>query len=315
MTWVATAVVGSAVVGAGASAYGANKASKGQKSAADAATAEQARQYDLARNDQAPWREAGSNALARLTNYATSFGKMPTAEEVMAMPGYQFGLQTGRDALEGSAAAGGGLYSGAAAKALTKFGTDYGTTKYGEFFNMRRLNEDDIWNRDASLAGIGQKATNQLAQLGSNYANNVGNIGMSAANAQGANAIAQSNAWGNAANQVGSYFTQNNGWWNQANPYTTPNAAGAYSNPAGETYNYRGANLDNSLRGGMADGGEVRKEPKIGSRTPLRSGGTGGGLSKNALMLIVSPDQAPAMVPRRGRPSCQPAPAAAGDLG
>lgn len=57
----------------GGSAYAANQASKGQKASAaagqaatDYATAEQRRQYDLSRADNAPWLQTGQGALGQL---------------------------------------------------------------------------------------------------------------------------------------------------------------------------------------------------------------------------------------------------------
>ena len=76
-------------------------------------------------------------------------------------PGYQFGLDEGTKAVQASAAARGGLNSGATLKSLQKFGTDYadqqGFTPYA--------------NRLASLAGVAQTATNQIGNYGTNYAN------------------------------------------------------------------------------------------------------------------------------------------------
>lgn len=74
------ALIGSAVVGAGASVYGsskankaANKAADANKAAADASTAEASRQYDQTRADYAPWRTAGQGALSQLmTQYGIS---------------------------------------------------------------------------------------------------------------------------------------------------------------------------------------------------------------------------------------------------
>src|SRR3546814_11709615 len=65
---VAAAVIGSAVVGAGASAVAGSKAAKAQKKGVDQSVAEQRRQYDQTRADYALWRAAGESALARLTN-------------------------------------------------------------------------------------------------------------------------------------------------------------------------------------------------------------------------------------------------------
>lgn len=62
MSAIATAVVGSAVVGA----YSANKASKAQQSAANSANETQLEMYYQSRDDQEPWRNVGENSLNRL---------------------------------------------------------------------------------------------------------------------------------------------------------------------------------------------------------------------------------------------------------
>jgi len=117
-----------------------------------------------------------------------------------ATPGYQFGLDEGKKAVEASAAARGGLNSGATLKALTKFGTNYadqqGFTPYA--------------NRLAALAGVGQTATNQVGQYGTNYANQTGNNLINAGNARAGGIYGSANSWANGASQVagaaGQYF-------------------------------------------------------------------------------------------------------------
>lgn len=61
--WLPAAIIGSAVLGAGASARAGSKAAKATGQAADAATAEQRRQFDLSRQDMAPWMQSGRQAL------------------------------------------------------------------------------------------------------------------------------------------------------------------------------------------------------------------------------------------------------------
>lgn len=70
---IETAIIGSAIAGAGASVFGASKASKAAKTsaeatkvAADQSTQEAARQYDQTRQDYAPWREVGQGALQQI---------------------------------------------------------------------------------------------------------------------------------------------------------------------------------------------------------------------------------------------------------
>jgi hypothetical protein len=206
MSWIAAATLTSAAIGANAS----SKASKGQQKSADAATAEQARQFDLTREDQAPYQEAGVNALQRLTGFVD-----PSMEhyDVMNEPGYQFGLEQGMDGIQNTAAARGGLYSGATLKGLSRYANDYASTKYNDAWNRMQSDAGNRWGRMSALAGIGQSATNQVGAAGANYANAMGNIGMSNANAQGAAGMQRANIWGNALGQLGSMAGRNGGSW------------------------------------------------------------------------------------------------------
>jgi hypothetical protein len=225
MSWVAAAVVGSAAIGS----YTSGKAARGQQRSADAATAEQARQFDLAREDQAPYREAGVEALQSLRDW-----QEPSMRDidVLGEPGYMFGLTQGRNALEGSAAARGGLYSGNTLKALTQFGNDYATTKYGDAWNRMQTSSGNRWNRLASLAGVGQTANQQSAQAGQNYANAVGSIAMSNANAQGAAGMQRGQLWNNALQGVVSVGNRNN-WWQAPAPSGVGDATQIPMQPGG----------------------------------------------------------------------------------
>ncbi len=197
MSWVAAAVVGSAVIGSSAASSAAGK----QAGAAKDANALQKYQYDTTREDQAPYREAGYDALKQLTAFQEPSMR---GVDVMSEPGYQFGLQEGLNNVQNTAAARGGLYSGNALKALTQYGNDYATTKYGDAWNRMQTQSGNRWNRLAGLAGIGQTANQQVQSAGANYANAAGNNMMGAANAQGAAGMARGDIWGNALGQIGS---------------------------------------------------------------------------------------------------------------
>jgi hypothetical protein len=110
--WVAGATVVSSLVGART----AKKAGETQAAAADRAAELQQQQYEQTRADQAPYREAGYNALANLQSTA---GNVPAAfkfgaGDYQADPGYAFRLAEGQKALDRQAAARGGLISGGA---------------------------------------------------------------------------------------------------------------------------------------------------------------------------------------------------------
>lgn len=85
MSWVATAVVGGAVIGGATSLIGADKAADASKDATALSVAEQRRQYDQSRADFAPYREVGSGAL---TSLADIYGvARPSIDAQLPRPG------------------------------------------------------------------------------------------------------------------------------------------------------------------------------------------------------------------------------------
>ncbi len=227
---VAAAVVGAAVVGAAATTAASNKATKSQTNAVNSANAVSQDQYNQTREDQAPYRALASEVgLPGIRNFLSTNNNQITAAQVMADPGYQFGLAQGNKNIQGSAAARGGLYSGATQKALSRFGSDYATSRFNDTYNRMETGRTNQFNRLATAAGIGQTANNQVAGAGQNYANNVSGNLIGAGNAQGASSIAQGNAWGNALNQGVSSYNQ----YQNANPYASMGFNG--SNGAGFT--------------------------------------------------------------------------------
>jgi hypothetical protein len=195
----ATAILGSAVLGAAAS----RSASKTQAGAAQQAADVQRSQFEQTREDQAPYRQAGYNALAELQRTA---GNVPGAfkfgaGDYQADPGYAFRLSEGQKALDRQAAARGGLISGGALKAATRFGQDMGSQEYQSAYNRALTGyntdvarENQLYNRQAALAGIGQTSTNLVGQAGQNYATNVGNLMTSGAAANAAGQVGMANA-------------------------------------------------------------------------------------------------------------------------
>jgi hypothetical protein len=218
----ATAIIGSAVLGAAASrsasktqSSAAAQAADVQKSIADQQVELQREQYRQLREDQTPYRQAGYNALAEMQRTA---GNVPGAfkfgaGDYQADPGYAFRLSEGQKALDRQAAARGGLISGGALRAAQRYGQEMGSQEFGNAYNRALTgyntgvaSENQLYNRQAALSGIGQTATNLVGQAGQNYATgaggalgtygtNVGNLmtGAGAANAAGqvgmANAI------------------------------------------------------------------------------------------------------------------------------
>src|SRR5215472_4244769 len=111
----------------------------------------------------------------------------PTGATEQNDPGYQFRISQGLQALQNSAAARGGLLSGNTAQAIEQYAQDYASNEYqnvynrslGQYqqaYNIFQQNQANQFNRLASLAGVGQTATGQLASAGTAAAGNVGNI-------------------------------------------------------------------------------------------------------------------------------------------
>ena len=95
MSWVATAIIGSAVVGAGAGIYSSSKSSSAVKDASKDATSAELAMFQQSREDQAPWLEEGRNALTSLMG---GYGmEKPTREaienELLAEAGYDTNYQ------------------------------------------------------------------------------------------------------------------------------------------------------------------------------------------------------------------------------
>ena len=215
--------LGAAGISSLTSLYGASQIGKAATTAAnigsgaaDRATQLQREQYDQTRADLAPYRTAGTNALARLTagtapggEFTKSFGMSDFEQD----PGYGFRMSEGLKALDRTAAARGNLLSGSTLKGAQRYGQDLGSQEYERAFARAQTNRNNILGPIQSLAGVGQTSTNQGITAGNNYATNVGNLGMSAAgdqaNAGLAAAQANRSAYGTIGNAFSNYLNPN----------------------------------------------------------------------------------------------------------
>ena len=182
-------------------------------------------------------------------------------EKFQQDPGYAFRMSEGLKALDRTAAARGGLISGGALKAASRYGQDMASQEYQNAFNRYnqnrtynsglfntnrayqtgQYNQNRNFNTDlyqtnrtnalaplGSLMSSGQNAANNTGAAGQNYASNASSTYQQAGNAgaAGINAAGQSNA----AGQMG-----------------VANSLGNAVNTAASSYNQ--ANLLNALRG------------------------------------------------------------------
>lgn len=202
---------GASLLGGAMGADAAENAAHDQSQATKASIAEQRRQFDLARADQAPFLQTGQNATVKLRDLLTGNGsllKSFSPSDLTNDPGYQFGLTEGTKGIENAARSRGLFMAPATVKELLRYNQDYAGTKYGDAFNRDLTNRTTTYNMLSGAAGGGQVAANTLANTGQASASNIGNLMTSGANARGAAGIAGANAYGNAFNSIGNNAVQ-----------------------------------------------------------------------------------------------------------
>lgn len=211
MTFVVAAVVGGTI-----GAYGANRAADTQAGAArDAANiqAQSAREaqalqrqmFDIQREGQEPFRQAGLTGQNRLMEYLGLGGNAGAAgygrygrdfgmSDFQADPGYAFRLGEGQKALERSAAARGGLISGGALKAATRYGQDMGSQEYQNAYNRYQTNRTNQLQPLGNLMSMGQSAASNQGAAAGQYGANAGNMITAAGNAMAGGITGAGNA-------------------------------------------------------------------------------------------------------------------------
>ena len=207
---VAAAMVGAAAVGAAGSAYASKKSSSAaqtQAASADRASRIQQENFEQTRKDLMPYKQAGDTSLSQLMGQMTPdgyFNQTYTGQDIYSDPSYQFRLQQGQDAIQSSAAARGGLLSGATLKALQNYGQESASQEYGNAYNRFNADQTNRYNRLSNLVGIGQNAAAQVGNAGAQTAQAVANNTMAGANSIAAGQVGSANAWSNTANDLGS---------------------------------------------------------------------------------------------------------------
>ena len=154
-----------------------NRAVDAQVNAGREANALNERMFNQIRTDNLPALEARNAGLSGYRNLLQNPG------QIVNDPGYKFGFDQGVAGYDNSGAARGMRLSGGQAKALTRFGQDYGQTKFNESLN-----------RYGNLAGLGGAGSQTIAGAGQNYANTAGQNITGIGNAQASGYIGGANA-------------------------------------------------------------------------------------------------------------------------
>ena len=200
MAWMAAATIGAGLLGA----RSANKAADVQAQATQAAQDAQERMFNKQIELQEPFRQAGIGALNKLIPLSdyTKFGP----EQFQQDPGYAFRLSEGMKALDRTAAARGGLLSGATLKGAQRYGQDLGSQEYMNAFNRYQTERNAQLNPLQSLAGVGQTATGALTNAYGAYGAQTGQNLQDVASARASGYLGGQNALTSALGQAGQMY-------------------------------------------------------------------------------------------------------------
>jgi len=235
---IAAVTVGSSLIGSSASRSAAASQERAAQQASDTQRAIFERQVEL----QEPFRQAGlagQNRLLQLLGLgedktAPGYGKYATAEFGMdkftADPGYAFRMSEGMKALERSAAARGGLLSGATLKGTQRYGQDLASQEYQNAFNRYQAERAGTLNPYQALAGTAQTSANVLTGAAGNLGQQLGSNIIGAGNAQAAGQIGAANAIVGGLGQ-GINFYQNQQLMNRLMPQQMAGPSAGYYGP------------------------------------------------------------------------------------
>jgi hypothetical protein len=214
MSGVATAIAGSAVVGAVGSSMAASK----QASAARNAQAIQQQQQQQNMQLQQPYNQAGQGALKQLQymegldpslkgtgmdESAGGYGSLNapfTAQTFQQMsPAYNFVKQQGGQGVLNQAAGTSGALSGSAMKDLMSFNSGLANESFNNAFNQYTTQQTNTFNRLNSMVGTGQNAAAGVGGQNTQLAGNAGQAATNIGNAQAGGIMGVSSALGQGA--------------------------------------------------------------------------------------------------------------------
>jgi hypothetical protein len=245
MTWVATAVVGSAVVGGVVASDASRRAGNIQADATQAAQDAQERMYERQVSLNEPFRLAGVASQNRLMEllgikspttpaggtpsefsvdpnspdfgkYARDFG----AADFETDPGYAFRLSEGMKALDRTAAARGGLLSGATLKGAQRYNQGMASDEYQRAYERYNTNRANQLNPLMGYAtGPGMSATAASSNAAQNFGTQTGQNLQDVGTARASGYLGSGNALSGALTTAGNAYLYNNRTNALANSY------------------------------------------------------------------------------------------------
>ena len=305
---MATALIGAGIAGLGSllgglfGNSGARKISAADENAAAIeasaganAQANTQKQLQVGQSELAPYVAAGSPAFSTLGSLmqegaagtgplASWTGEAPTEQSiisgVLGNPAYNFQLQQGRNALENSAAARGGLLSTGTGQQLEQFGQGVASSNYEQYYQnaMQRYqqqyqqflnNQNNLYSRLMGIGQTGLQASEASAGLGANEAATYGQQGLAAAQGQAGYTAAAGGARAVGTGLLGSSISGAMGGLGGALSAGFPQSSSTTATPMPNQGSWTtasggfGPNPTAPMSGSFAAGGRVRKGKKI----------------------------------------------------
>lgn len=192
MPWAAAAAVGGALISSSASRSAASQSADAAQRASEEAAVARAE----ARADLAPWRRTGELANSKLSRMLGLDGQ--ASDFASEDPGYKFRLEEGQRSVDNSAAARGSTLSGAALKALQKYGQGMASQEF-----------QNSYNRLSGVSGQGQASAAGQAANSMQFGAQQGQNTMAGGNALAAGTMGQGNAWANGGQSVVNAYQNN----------------------------------------------------------------------------------------------------------
>ena len=240
---------GASLLGGAAAARGVSQAAETGAAAADRTAALQKEMFDLQMKGQEPFRQAGLTGQNRLMELlglggnagAAGYGKYGRdfgMSDFQADPGYAFRLSEGQKALDRQAAARGGLISGGALKAATRYGQDMGSQEYQNAFNRYQTSRSNQLQPLGNLMSSGQAAASNQGIAAGNYGTNAGQAYMAGGQATAAGQLGMGNTISNALGAAASSYQNQMNFNDFLNRQQRPGYGYTYADPSavGPTY-------------------------------------------------------------------------------
>lgn len=222
MSWMATATIGSAIIGGVVQSKAAKTAANAQTASAEAGIAEQRRQFDAARELLQPYVDAGEPALAALSPYAEAgTGALQGQLALAGLSGvdaqrnaisaieqggeYQALVGAGEEAILQNASATGGIRGGNVQGALAQFRPQVLSSLINQQYSRLGGLTNMGLTTQQNLANIGQNAAAGVGTAGLQTGSNIANLYGQQGAASAGSALASGQAWGNVLGGIGQY--------------------------------------------------------------------------------------------------------------